>query len=490
MSRPWHEQPAHVIRDAVSAGEVSAAEVTSAYLDRIDAVDGKVDAYTQVWREQAMAQAEDVDRKVAAGESPGPLAGVPVSLKELICTIDGETTCASKILEGFRSPYDATVAVRLRAAGAVFLGKVNMDEFAMGSSTENSAIKHTRNPWRLDCVPGGSSGGSAASVASGTSALSFGSDTGGSIRQPAALCGCVGIKPTYGRVSRYGLVAFASSLDQIGPLARNVTDCALALNVICGRDPFDATSANLPVPDFTQALNAGIEGLRVGLPKEFFADALSGEVRARIDAAIKTLESNGAELVEVSLPHAADYAVATYYIICTAEASANLARFDGVRYGFRHPDARTMDEMYVMTKTAGFGPEVQRRILLGTYVLSSGYYDAYYLKAQKVRTLIKRDFDRAFAQVDVIAGPTSPTPAFRIGEKTDDPLTMYLSDIYTIACNLAALPGLSLPCGLTSGGLPVGLQLLGKPFDEETVLRTARAYEANNGLDMGQPPIA
>jgi aspartyl-tRNA(Asn)/glutamyl-tRNA(Gln) amidotransferase subunit A len=490
MSTAWHAKAAHEIRAAVSAGEVSAVEVAQDHLDRIDAMDGKVDAYTQVWREYALAQAKAVDNKVAASKPLGALAGVPVSLKELLCTVEGETTCSSKILAGFRSPYDATVVQRLKAADAVLMGKVNMDEFAMGSSTENSAIKTTKNPWNLGCVPGGSSGGSAASVSARMAAISLGSDTGGSIRQPAALCGVVGMKPTYGRVSRYGLVAFASSLDQIGPFTRNVTDCALALEVLCGRDPMDATSAPVDVPSFTKALTGDVKGLRIGLPKEYFTDALGASVRDKVETALGVLEAQGAELKEVTLPHAAEYAIATYYIICTAEASANLARFDGVRYGFRHPDAESMADMYVMSKTEGFGPEVQRRILLGTYVLSSGYYDAYYLKAQKVRTLIKRDFDQAFEQVDVIAGPTSPTPAFRFGEKTGDPLTMYLSDIYTIACNLAALPGISVPCGLTPENLPAGLQLLGKPFDEETVLRVAHAYETHSGLDLGEPPIA
>ncbi|MFP4500274.1 MAG: Asp-tRNA(Asn)/Glu-tRNA(Gln) amidotransferase subunit GatA [Candidatus Hydrogenedentota bacterium] len=491
MSAAWYDQPAHVIRDAVAKGEVSAVQVMHNYLERIDAVDGQVVAYTQIWRESALKQAEAVDAKVARGVDPGLLAGVPVSLKELFCTTEGKTTCASKILENFHSPYDATVVERLKAAGAVLIGKVNMDEFAMGSSTENSALQITRNPWNLGCVPGGSSGGSAACVAAGMSALSLGSDTGGSIRQPASLCGVVGMKPTYGRISRYGLVAFASSLDQIGPFTRNVTDCARALTVLCGRDKRDATSADVPVPDFAAGLDGEVAGLRIGLPKEFFNnDALDAEVRGHVEAAVQVLEANGAAVREVSLPHAADYAIATYYIICTAEASANLARFDGVRYGYRHPDVRSMRDMYVMSRSEGFGPEVQRRILLGTYVLSSGYYDAYYLKAQKVRTLIKRDFDKAFEQVDVIAGPTSPTPAFKIGEKTDDPLTMYLSDVYTIACNLAALPGLSIPCGLTQAGLPVGLQFFGKPFDEATVLRAAHAYETHNGLDMGAPPIA
>ncbi len=489
MTLDWHWKSAREIRDAVQNGSVSALEITEAYLRRIDEIDGKLDAFTQRWNDTARSMAVKVDQKVEQGEATGSMAGVPVALKELFCTRVGKTTCASKMLENFRSPYDATVVTRLANADAVFLGKVNMDEFAMGSSTENSAIKPTRNPWNLRYVPGGSSGGSAAAVSAGECAVSLGSDTGGSIRQPACLCGCVGIKPTYGRVSRYGLVAFASSLDQIGPLTRTVEDAALTLNVICGRDSMDATSADLPVPDFTASLTGDIRGLRIGLPKEYFTDALSDQMREKIEAAIDVYRSHGATIVDVSLP-CSDYAIAVYYIICTAEASANLARFDGVRYGFRHPEAKTVQEMYVLSKSAGFGSEVQRRIMLGTYVLSSGYYDAYYLKAQKARRLIKRDFDAAFEHCDVIAGPTSPTPSFEFGSKSDNPLEMYLSDIYTISVNLATLPGISIPCGLTDAGLPVGLQLIGKPFDEETLLRTAHFHEQNRGFDMGRPPVA
>ncbi len=489
MTAPWCDKTGHEIREAVVRGDVTARVVTEAHLARIHALDGKIDAYTQIWEEYALAMADRVDEKRRSGATLGILAGVPISLKELMCTKQGETTCASKMLAGYRSPFDGTMVQRLAAADAVFLGKVNMDEFAMGSSTENSAIKTTKNPWDLGCVPGGSSGGSAAAVAADLCSMSMGSDTGGSIRQPAALCGCVGIKPTYGRVSRFGLVAFASSLDQIGPLTKDVRDAALCLNAICGRDPMDATSVDLAVPDFTAALTGNVKGLRIGLPKEYFTDALGAEVREKVMAAIEVLRGLGAETVEVSLPHC-DYAIAAYYIICTAEASANLARFDGVRYGFRHPDAKDMRGMYVMSKSAGFGPEVRRRILLGTYVLSSGYYDAYYLKAQKVRRLIKQDFDEAFEKCDVVLGPTTPSPAFRFGEKTADPLEMYLSDIYTISVNLATLPGLSLPCGLSSSGLPIGMQLIAKPFAEETLLRTAHAYEQNRGFDMGKPPIA
>ncbi len=489
MSGAWFEKTGHEIHDAVLAGEVSAVAVTESCLTRIADVDPRVDAYTQIWSDLALEWATGIDAQVAAGHDPGPLAGVPVSLKEVFCTQEGQTTCASKMLKGFQSPYGATMVRRLQDAGAVILGKVNMDEFAMGSSTENSALKTTRNPWNLKYVPGGSSGGSAASVVADECALSFGSDTGGSIRQPASLCGCVGLKPTYGRISRFGLVAFASSLDQIGPFCKDVEDAALALNVVCGKDPRDATSADLPVPDFTESIRRDVRGLKVGLPKEYFTDALGGETREKVEAALKALEAQGTEIVEVSLPHT-EYAVAAYYIICTAEASANLARFDGVRYGFRHPDAKNVQDMYVMTKSEGFGPEVQRRIMLGTYVLSSGYYDAYYLKAQKVRRLIKQDFDRAFEQCDVIATPTSPTPAFEFGAKTAAPLEMYLSDIYTISVNLAALPGISVPCGLTSDGLPVGFQLIGRAFDEETMLQVAHAYEQNRGFEMGKPPIA
>ena len=485
----WHEKTAHEIRNAVRARHVSAAEVAESYLNRIAAVDPKVDSYTQVWADFARAQAARVDEKIARGEDAGRLAGVPIGIKEVICTKQGHTTCSSRILEGYQSPYDATIIRKLEAEGAVFLGKLNMDEFAMGSSTENSAIKTTRNPWNLRCVPGGSSGGSAAAVAADLCAFSLGSDTGGSIRQPACLCGCVGIKPTYGRVSRYGLMAFASSLDQIGPLTKDVEDAALALNVLCGKDAMDATSANLPVPDFTQALTGDIRGLRIGMPVECFTESLGAEMREKVLSAIEVLKGQGAEVVEVSLP-TLDYALAVYYIICTAEASANLARFDGVRYGFRHPAAGDVREMYVKTKTAAFGPEVRRRIMLGTYVLSSGYYDAYYLKAQKVRRLIKEDFDRAFTKCDIIVTPTSPTPAFEFGAKTADPLEMYLSDIYTISTNLATLPGISVPCGLCASGLPAGVQFMAKPFDEATLLRVAHCYEKNSGITLGKAPIA
>jgi aspartyl-tRNA(Asn)/glutamyl-tRNA(Gln) amidotransferase subunit A len=399
-----------------------------------------------------------------------------VAVKDNMCVAGTRTTCASKILENFTANFDATAVAKLRAAGAVFIGKTNLDEFAMGSSTENSAFFTTKNPWDLSRIPGGSSGGSASAVAARLAPLALGSDTGGSIRQPAALCGVVGLKPTYGRVSRFGLVAFASSLDQIGPFAANVPDAALLLQALSGHDPKDSTSARVPVPNYTRALSRGVKGLRVGLPKEYFIDGMDPEVEAAVRAAVKTLESLGAKITEVTLPHT-DVGLSVYYVIAPSEASANLARFDGVRYGHRSPRAENLLQQYEFSRDEGFGPEVKRRIMLGTYALSSGYYDAFYLKAQKVRTLIKRDFDRAFESVDLIVTPTTPTAAFKAGEKSDDPLQMYLSDVFTISCNLAGLPGLSLPCGFTKNQLPIGLQLLGKPFDEETVLAAAAAYE-------------
>lgn len=488
MGENYYEWTATAIRDAVREGSVTAEAIVENHLQRIEATDGKVLAFVDVWGEYARRRAAEVDAKRKAGKALGALAGVPVGLKDVLCTTEGTTTCCSQILKGFRSPFDATVAKRMLAQDAVFMGKLNMDEFAMGSSTENSSLHTTRNPWDLSRVPGGSSGGSAATVAAEQCPIALGSDTGGSIRQPAALCGCVGMKPTYGRVSRFGLVAFASSLDQIGPFTRNVPDLALSLNAICGRDRFDATSADVPVPDFTESLRDDVQGLRIGLPREYYTDALGPEMREKVLAALETLQEQGATVVDVSLPHT-DYAVAVYYIICTAEASANLARFDGVRYGNRAADATDVKEMYHLTKTRGFGPEVQRRIMLGTYVLSSGYYDAYYLKAQKVRALIRQDFERAFEQCDVIVTPTTPTPAFRIGEKSDNPLEMYLSDIYTISVNLAGIPGLSIPCGLTRAKLPAGLQIVGKAFDEETVLRVAYTYEQHRTETLGKPPL-
>ncbi|MBI3080562.1 MAG: Asp-tRNA(Asn)/Glu-tRNA(Gln) amidotransferase subunit GatA [candidate division NC10 bacterium] len=466
----------HDLLDSLTAGKASAVEVTRAYLDRIAQGEPRIHAYLTVTREEALAQADGIDKARKAGERLGPLAGVPLALKDVLCTKGVRTTCASKILESFVPPYDATVVQRLRAAGAVFLGKTNMDEFAMGSSTENSGFHPTANPWDPGTVPGGSSGGSAAAVAADEAAGALGTDTGGSIRQPASLCGVVGLKPTYGRVSRYGLVAFASSLDQIGPLTKDVEDTALLLQVIAGRDPRDSTSADVPVPDYRAALREPVKGLRVGIPDEYFIEGMDPEVEEAVREAMRVLEGLGARPEKVSLPHT-DYAVATYYLVATAEASSNLARYDGVKYGHRSRRGRDLIEMYQQTRREGFGPEVRRRIMLGTYALSAGYYDAYYLKALKVRTLIRQDFLEAFKRCDVILTPTSPTAAFRFGEKTADPLTMYLSDIFTISANLAGIPGISVPCGFTRGGLPIGLQLLGQPFDEARLLRAAYAYE-------------
>jgi len=478
----------HELQELLRRREVSATEVTHAYLQRIEAVEPKVRAYMTVTAEEALAQAARVDRRLASGEPAGLLGGVPLAIKDVICTKGVRTTCSSKILENFIPPYDATVIERLKVQDAVFLGKTNMDEFAMGSSTENSAYFPTRNPWHPEYVPGGSSGGSAAAVAADLCAGALGSDTGGSIRQPAALCGIAGLKPTYGRVSRYGLVAFASSLDQIGPLAKDVRDCAILLKVIAGHDPLDSTSADIPVPDYTAFLTGDVKGVRIGIPSEYFVEGMDPEIEGAIWEAIRVLESLGAVSEKVSLPHT-EYAVATYYLIAPAEASSNLARYDGVKYGYRTARSDDILEMYQRTRREGFGPEVKRRIMLGTYALSAGYYDAYYLKALKVRTLIKRDFDEVFTHFDVIVTPTSPTAAFRFGEKTEDPLQMYLSDIFTIPCNLAGLPGISIPCGFTGRGLPIGLQILGKPFDEGTVLKVAYAYEQATEWHKRKPPL-
>jgi aspartyl-tRNA(Asn)/glutamyl-tRNA(Gln) amidotransferase subunit A len=457
--------------------EASAREATQACLDQITRVDGKIHAFISHDAADALAQADAADHWLAQGAVAGrPLLGVPIAVKDVLAVKNQPLNCGSKILGKFISPYDATAIEKLKAAGAIVFGRLNMDEFAMGSSTENSAFGVTRNPWDIARIPGGSSGGSAAAVAADECLAALGTDTGGSIRQPAALCGCVGLKPTYGRVSRYGLVAFASSLDQIGPFAKDVRDAATLLGVLSGHDLRDSTSVPQPVPDYAGALTGDIKGLKLGLPKEYLIGGLDAEVKAAVDAAVKKFAELGAEIVEISLPHT-DYAVATYYIIATAEASANLARFDGIRYGARVDGANPI-ELYCRTRGAGFGAEVKRRIILGTYVLSSGYYDAYYLRAQKVRTLIRNDFLKAFETVDAIVTPTSPTAAFKIGEKSDDPLQMYLSDIFTISCNLAGICGVSLPCGFTrSPKLPLGLQLLGQPFGEATLFRLAHAYE-------------
>ena len=482
-----HELSAAEIRRKVVAREVSAEEIAKAHLARLKAVERKVDAYLLVLEDRALEKARAVDRALAAGQPAPALAGVPVAVKDVLDIEGLPTTCGSRILEGYRPPFTATAVARLEAAGAVVLGKTNMDEFAMGSSTENSAYKKTKNPWDLTRVPGGSSGGSAAAVAARTAPLALGTDTGGSIRQPAALCGVVGLKPTYGRVSRYGLVAFASSLDQIGPFARSVEDLALAASVLCGHDPLDSTSASLPVPDFTAALAGGARGARIGVPWGFLKEGVDEGQLARFREALSVLEKAGARLVEVQLPHL-PHAIATYYIVATAEASSNLARYDGVRYGLRAKNPADLGRLYGETRDRGFGPEVKRRIILGTFVLSSGYYDAYYLRAQKVRTLIRRDFERAFEACDVVATPTSPIPAFRFGEKADDPLQMYLADIFTVPANLAGIPGLSIPCGFAEG-LPAGLQLLARPFDEETLLRLGAAYQAETDHHRPSPKL-
>jgi aspartyl-tRNA(Asn)/glutamyl-tRNA(Gln) amidotransferase subunit A len=474
----------------LSRREVSAREVTQSCLDQIARVDKKIHAFISHDSADALAQAEIADKEISSGTTHAqkPLLGIPIAIKDVLAVKNQPLNCGSKILGKFISPYDATAIEKLKAAGAIVFGRLNMDEFAMGSSTENSAFGVTHNPWDTTRIPGGSSGGSAAAVSADECIASLGTDTGGSIRQPAALCGCVGLKPTYGRISRYGLVAFASSLDQIGPFTKNVRDAATLLGVMSGMDPRDSTSVPEPVPDYAAALDGNIKGLKLGLPKEYMIGGLDPEVKAAVDTAVKQYEKLGAELVEISLPHT-DYAVATYYIIATAEASANLARFDGIRYGLRVNGNDPM-ELYSKTRGVGFGNEVKRRIILGTYVLSSGYHDAYYLRAQKVRTLIRNDFLKAFKKVDAIVTPTTPTAAFKIGEKSDDPLQMYLSDIFTISCNLAGICGMSLPCGFTNTPkLPVGLQLLGKPFGEEALLKLAHAYEQSTGWHREKPHL-
>lgn len=464
--------------------EVSVGEVVISVFTRIDSVEEHVKAFVSVTKEKAVETASESQKKIDGGSSFA-LTGIPIAVKDNMCTKGIRTTCSSKILSNFVPPYESTVTSKLSEQGYILIGKTNLDEFAMGSSTENSAFQTTRNPWDLQRIPGGSSGGSAAAVAADECIAALGSDTGGSIRQPAAFCGVVGLKPTYGRVSRYGLVAFASSLDQIGPITKNVRDSAIIMNVIAGHDPLDSTSAELNVPDFTSSLGQDIKGLKIGIPKEYFIEGMDKEVEAAVKKAITQLESLGAIPVEVALPHTG-YAVATYYILATSEASSNLARYDGVKYGFRAGGKDLLD-MYMNTRAQGFGPEVKRRIMLGTYALSSGYYEAYYKKARQVRTLIKKDFDEAFKIVDAIVTPTSPTAAFRIGEKADDPLQMYLSDIFTISVNLAGVPGISIPCGFTRETLPIGLQLIGKHFSEETILRVAYAYEQSTDWHKRKP---
>ena len=476
----------HQLIERLNSGEVTSRQATQAYLDRIQSVDPELNAFISFDAADALSKAEAADQARTDGKK-GLLLGVPVAIKDVIAVKGHSLNCASKILGDFVSPYDATVIRKLREVGAVVFGRVNMDEFAMGSSTENSCHGPSRNPWDTEYIPGGSSGGSAVAVTADECTASLGSDTGGSIRQPAALCGCVGLKPTYGRVSRYGLVAFASSLDQIGPFTKDVRDAATMLQVIAGSDERDSTSVPELVPDYSASLTGGVKGLRIGLPKEYQIDGLDREVKEAVNLAVESLAEQGAEIKEISLPHT-EYAIATYYIIATAEASANLARFEGVRYGARMGGTNP-EEMNRKTRGAGFGEEVKRRIILGTYVLSSGYYDAYYLRAQKVRTLIRQDFMKVFEEVDLIASPTSPTPAFKIGEKVADPLQMYLSDIYTISCNLAGLCGISIPCGFSDNGLPIGLQLLGKPFGEPELLSAAHAYEQSTDWHTRRPKL-
>jgi aspartyl-tRNA(Asn)/glutamyl-tRNA(Gln) amidotransferase subunit A len=473
-------------RTRLESGDLSPVELTKAIFKRIESVENTVKAYVTLTRDHALACAKEAESRIKSGDR-APLLGIPLAVKDNLCTEGIKTSCSSRILENFIPPYESTVTKKLKKYGYILIGKSNLDEFAMGSSTENSAIGCTHNPWDTARIPGGSSGGSAAAVSADECIAAIGSDTGGSIRQPAAFCGVVGLKPTYGRVSRYGLVAFASSLDQIGPITKDVRDSAILLNAIAGHDRNDSTSASLPVPDFTSVLGQDIRGMKIGIPKEYFIDGMDKEVEKAVKDAIKNLENLGAVPVEISLPHS-EYSIAAYYILATSEASSNLARYDGVKYGFRAEEKELLD-MYTKTRKSGFGAEVKRRIILGTYALSSGYYDAYYKKAQQVRTLIQQDFDRALKTVDVIVTPTSPTAAFKIGEKTDDPLQMYLTDIFTISLNLAGVPGLSIPCGFTSENLPVGLQIIGKHFDEASIFKIAYAYEQNTGWRKRKPNL-
>ncbi|HHD11048.1 MAG TPA: Asp-tRNA(Asn)/Glu-tRNA(Gln) amidotransferase subunit GatA [Deltaproteobacteria bacterium] len=476
------------LAEKLKKGEISSRTLTEAYLERIEKIDSRLRAYITVCPEEALKQADEADERLKEDRGVTPLTGIPVALKDIFSTKGIKTTCGSKILENYIPPFDATVVERLKGAGAVILGKLNMDEFAMGSSTENSAFFPTLNPWDPERVPGGSSGGSAAAVSASECAISIGTDTGGSIRQPAALCGVVGLKPTYGLVSRYGMIAFASSLDQAGPMARCVKDCAITLSLIAGRDAKDSTSLHAPIHDYQSYLDGNIKGMKIGIPEEYFIEGLHPDVDKAVKEAIKVLEGLGAELVDVRLPHT-EYAVSVYYLVATSEASSNLARYDGVKYGLRIDEGGGLLDMYRLTRDRGFGAEVKRRIMLGTYSLSAGYYEAYYRKASQVRTLIKQDFENAFKVCDVIVTPTSPTPAFRLGERLADPLTMYLSDIFTISCNLAGIPGISLPCGFTEEGLPVGLQFLGRFLDETSILRAAYAFEQATEWHKKRPPV-
>jgi aspartyl-tRNA(Asn)/glutamyl-tRNA(Gln) amidotransferase subunit A len=481
-----HTLTIHELHGLLVKREVTSRQIAEALYKRSEAVDGRVKAYLRLTEDLAFRQADEVDRKIMRGEAVGDLAGIPLGIKDIMCTKGILTTCGSKILENYVPFYDGTVIQKLKSNEAVFLGKLNMDEFAMGSSTENSGYQVTRNPWDLDRIPGGSSGGSAAAVAGHECIAALGTVTGGSIRQPAHCCGIVGLKPTYGRVSRYGLVAFASSLDQIGPMTKDVSDCAIMMNAISGYDPCDSTSVNVEVPDYRRFLVNGAKGVRIGIPREYFVEGMDPDVEKGVREAIELLKRVGAEIHEISLPHT-EYAVAVYYIICTAEASSNLARFDGVKYGLRSRGHQDLMEMYTQTRARGFGKEVKRRIILGTYVLSAGYYDAYYKKASQVRTLMRMDFEDAFRKVDVIVTPVAPTAAFRIGEKVEDPLQMYLSDIFTIPVNLAGIPALALPCGFTREGLPVGLQIMGKHFDEGKLLQVGYTFEQNTDFHLRQP---
>ena len=482
-----NELTIHELQKKLKEGETTSVEITESVFKRIEAVEDKVHSFITLMKDSAFEEAEKADKAIQENKG-GPLTGIPVAVKDLLCTKGVKTTCGSHILENFVPPYDATVVKKLKEAGAVLVGKTNMDEFAMGSSTETSYFGITKNPWDLEKIPGGSSGGSAAAVVADECITSIGSDTGGSIRQPAALCGVVGLKPTYGRVSRFGLVAFASSLDQIGPFSKDAEDCAIMMNVIAGYDPNESTSVPADVPDYTRHISKSIEGWTVGIPGEYFTEGIDPEVLAAVESAIKEVEKMGGKTIEISLPHT-EYCVAVYYVIAPSEASSNLARYDGVRYGFRSKEGRDLLDMYKMSRSAGFGAEVKRRIMIGTHSLSSGYYDAYYKKASQVRALMRNDFDEAFKMCDVILTPASPTPAFNIGEKMDDPLQMYLSDIFTLSANLAGIPGISIPCGYTKSGLPIGLQLLAKHFEEEKLIQMASAYEKSSKIEKRRPDL-
>lgn len=477
----------HEAVSLISQGQVSVVELVKSFIERIEGLNSAINAYITVIKENSLKKAEEMQSMIQKGQKQA-ISGVPLAIKDNICTLGVKTTCSSKILANFVPPYESTVTQKLLDSGCIVIGKTNLDEFAMGSSTENSAFGITKNPWDITTIPGGSSGGSAAAVAAGMCPGALGSDTGGSIRQPASLCGVVGLKPTYGRVSRFGLVAFASSLDQIGPLTKDVHDSALLLNLIAGYDPKDSTSAPVDVPDFTKVLGLDIKGMKIGIPKEYFAQGIDEEVEKSVKEAVKVLEAQGAIAVEISLPHT-EYGIATYYILANSEASSNLARYDGVKYGVR-VDEKNLSDMYFNTRGSGFGQEVKRRIMLGTYSLSSGYYDAYYRKAQQVRTLFMQDFEKAFSDVDIVVTPTSPTAAFKIGEKVQDPLTMYMSDVYTLSGNLTGLPAISIPCGFTKSNLPIGLQFIGRHFDEETIFKIAYLFEQATDWHKRQPDMS